>query len=94
MAGNPSEGAGEDVGTEARAPHAQDQCVPEARQAHVLGDPAELLAASALLIDEAKPAHPPILVPAGPQGGVPPPEAGHLLPRDPFGEGSFHLTGQ
>ena len=89
-----AEGAGEDVGAEARTPHSQDDRVAEAGQPHVLRDPSKLLAAGALLLDEPQPPYPAVLVPSRPEGRVASPETGHLLPGHPLGGRAFHLPGQ
>src|SRR5262245_35083519 len=75
MAGDASECRLEDFRTKARASHAEHQRMSEAGAADLAGQIAERACAGALLAGDGEPPEPARLVGAGPQGGVPRPEA-------------------
>jgi hypothetical protein len=80
------EGHAEDLGTEARAAHAEQQGVREAGLSHVLGDAPELVDPPELLVHDLEPSDPARLGPAGPEVRVARPEPLDLALLGPLAE--------
>ena len=84
--GERPEGHAEDLGTEARAAHAEQQGVREAGLSHVLGDAPELVDPPELLVHDLEPSEPARLGPAGPEVRVARPEPLDLALLGPLAE--------
>ena len=89
-----SEAPAQDLGTEARTSHAQNDDIGEIVVLDLPGELQERLDLGALLTDDVEPPEPARLVAARPQRGIPSPDLFDLSRQLPLGDAGSHFGGQ